>query len=110
MNHMVPGLTGDKMSSSEENSKIDVLDSADVVKSKIQRAVCEIDNLENNGILAFIKNVFLPIFNSFKICSDDECKLYFEYNDLENDFKEKKLSAELLKSNVADTLNKLMEP
>ena len=110
MNHMVPGLTGDKMSSSEENSKIDVLDSAEQVVSKINRAVCDVDNLENNGVLAFTKNVFLPLFNSFKICSNDECKLYYEYEDLENDFKAKKLSAEQLKSGVADALNRLMEP
>jgi len=37
MNPMVPGLTGTKMSSSEENSKIDLLDSAAQVKKKIKR-------------------------------------------------------------------------
>lgn len=110
MNHMIPGLTGDKMSSSEENSKIDVLDSAEKVESKIKQAVCDLDNLENNGILAFTKYVFLPLLNQFKICSAEECKMYFEYDKIENDFKEKKLSPEDLKKGVADALNRLMDP
>lgn len=110
MNHMVPGLTGDKMSSSEENSKIDVLDSAESVVNKINNALCEIENLENNGVLAFTKTVILPLFNSFKICSNDECKLYYEYNELERDFKEGKLTGQQLKTGVSHTLNRLMEP
>lgn len=110
MNHMIPGLTGDKMSSSEENSKIDVLDSAEAVKSKIARAVCDVENLESNGVLAFIKYVVLPLFASFKVCSAEECKLYYEYDQLEADFREKRISADQLKSGVADALNKLMDP
>jgi len=110
MNHMIPGLTGNKMSSSEENSKIDVLDSAEQVVKKINAAVCDVESLDNNGVLAFIKIVILPIFNSFKACSSDTCKLYYEYEDIERDFKENKLSAEQLKTGVAETLNKLMEP
>ena len=37
MNPMVPGLTGSKMSSSEEDSKIDLLDSAASVKKKLKK-------------------------------------------------------------------------
>ena len=35
MNPMVPGLTGDKMSSSDANSKIDLLDTPAQIKQKI---------------------------------------------------------------------------
>merc|ERR1719208_806804 len=41
MNPMVPGLTGSKMSSSEEDSKIDLLDSAAAVKKKLKKAFYE---------------------------------------------------------------------
>lgn len=61
MNPMVPGLTGGKMSSSEEDSKIDLLDSAPQLKKKLKKAFCEPGNIENNGILAFCKSVLFPL-------------------------------------------------
>lgn len=110
MNHMIPGLTGDKMSSSEAHSKIDVLDSAEQVRTKIAHSLCDVNNLENNGVLAFTKYVILPLFGSFKVCSGNECKQYYEYADLEKDFIEQRLSADHLKNNVAEALNGLMIP
>ncbi|KAI5475638.1 tyrosyl-tRNA synthetase [Pseudohyphozyma bogoriensis] len=61
MNTMVPGLAGGKMSSSEPDSKIDFLDGPDVVKRKIQKAVCGPGEVEGNGVLAFIRHVIIPI-------------------------------------------------
>lgn len=61
MNPMVPGLAGGKMSSSEEDSKIDLLDSAANVKKKLKKAFCEPGTVEDNGVLAFIKHVLFPI-------------------------------------------------
>ena len=57
----VPGLTGGKMSSSEEDSKIDLIDSAAQVKKKLKKAFCEPGNIENNGILSFSKHVLFPL-------------------------------------------------
>jgi len=61
MNAMVPGLAGGKMSSSDPNSKIDFLDSAEVVRKKISKAFCEEGNTTENGILAFLEAVLIPI-------------------------------------------------
>ncbi|WVQ82222.1 phosphoribosylaminoimidazolesuccinocarboxamide synthase [Cryptococcus sp. DSM 104549] len=61
MNAMVPGLSGGKMSSSDPKSKIDFLDSAADVKSKIKAALCPPGEVENNGVLAFIKAVLIPV-------------------------------------------------
>jgi tyrosyl-tRNA synthetase len=61
MNPMVPGLSGGKMSSSEPKSKIDFLDSAAEVKSKLKAAVCTPGDVENNGVLAFVKAVLIPV-------------------------------------------------
>uniref|UniRef100_A0A915EEM8 Tyrosine--tRNA ligase n=1 Tax=Ditylenchus dipsaci TaxID=166011 RepID=A0A915EEM8_9BILA len=62
MNPMVPGLTGSKMSSSEENTKIDLLDSSEVVGRKINSAACSKKSSgKENGILSFFKYVVLPI-------------------------------------------------
>ncbi|KLO10221.1 tyrosine tRNA ligase [Schizopora paradoxa] len=62
MNEMVPGLTaGGKMSASDPNSKIDLLDPPEVVKRKIKSAFCEEGNIEANGPLSFVKAVLIPI-------------------------------------------------
>ncbi|KAI0064844.1 tyrosine tRNA ligase [Artomyces pyxidatus] len=61
MNAMVPGLAGGKMSSSDPDSKIDFLDPPDAVRKKIKKAFCEEGNITENGILAFVKAVLIPI-------------------------------------------------
>ena len=61
MNPMVPGLQGTKMSSSDEDSKIDLLDSAAGVKKKLKKAFCEPGNIADNGILSFCKYVIVPV-------------------------------------------------
>lgn len=60
-NFTVPGLTGGKMSSSEEESKIDLLDSPSVVKKKLKKAFCEPGNIADNGVLAFAKHVIFSL-------------------------------------------------
>merc|ERR1719361_1879950 len=61
MNPMVPGLTGTKMSSSDADSKIDLLDNASAVKKKLKKAFCEPGNITDNGILSFSKYVIFPV-------------------------------------------------
>ena len=61
MNTMVPGLAGGKMSSSDPNSKIDILDTPEAVRKKIRLAFCEEGNVEENGVLAFVQAVLIPI-------------------------------------------------
>ncbi|KAJ7262768.1 hypothetical protein B0H12DRAFT_1104365 [Mycena haematopus] len=61
MNAMVPGLAGGKMSSSDPNSKIDFLDAPEVVRKKIKAAFCEEGNVADNGVLAFLEAVLIPI-------------------------------------------------
>lgn len=57
---LLPGLTGDKMSASDANSKIDLLDSTDEVKRKVNKAHCPQGELEGNGVMAFIEHVIFP--------------------------------------------------
>lgn len=49
------------MSSSDPDSKIDFLDTPEAVKRKIKKAFCEEGNVTENGLLAFIKAVLIPI-------------------------------------------------
>lgn len=60
MNSMVPGLTGGKMSASDPDSKIDLLDSAEVVRKKIKKAFAVPKQVEENGLLSFVEYVLLP--------------------------------------------------
>jgi tyrosyl-tRNA synthetase len=61
MNAMVPGLAGGKMSASDPKSKIDFLDSTEEVRKKVSRAFCEEGNITDNGLLAFLQAVLIPI-------------------------------------------------
>ena len=49
------------MSASDPDSKIDLLDSAAQVKKKLKKAFCEPGNVADNGVLAFVKHVLLPL-------------------------------------------------
>jgi len=116
MNPMVPGLTGTKMSSSEEDSKIDLLDSPAAVKRKLKRAFCEPGNVEANGVLAFVKHVLfaiLPASDGFTVERDESNGgniTYMEYQDLETSFSKEELHPADLKAAVEKYLNLLLDP
>nr|XP_019010815.1 phosphoribosylaminoimidazolesuccinocarboxamide synthase [Kwoniella pini CBS 10737]OCF49596.1 phosphoribosylaminoimidazolesuccinocarboxamide synthase [Kwoniella pini CBS 10737] len=61
MNAMVPGLSGGKMSASDPKSKIDFLAQPADIKASIKAALCPPGEIENNGVVAFIKAVLIPI-------------------------------------------------
>jgi len=119
MNKMVGGLTGGKMSSSDPNSKIDLLDSAKQVEKKLKKAFCEEGNIENNPILNFIKNVIIPINclssgkESFEITRPEKYggnTLYESYEALEKAFADKEIHPGDLKMSAANAINKLLDP
>ncbi|OMJ18818.1 Tyrosine-tRNA ligase, cytoplasmic [Smittium culicis] len=119
MNPMVPGLQGSKMSSSEENSKVDLLDDAKSVEKKLKKAFCEEGNVENNGILSFIQYAIFPIFDyhstikSFSILRPEQYGGNVEYTDFEklkSDFAEKLIHPGDLKNSAAKAINTLLDP
>lgn len=116
MNPMIPGLAGGKMSSSEEDSKIDLLDSAAKVKSKIKKAFCEPGNIEDNGLLKFVKHVVFPMFpagEGFQIRRKPEFggdKCFEKYEDLEAYFASQELHPGDLKAAVEVYINRLLDP
>lgn len=116
MNPMVPGLAGGKMSSSEEDSKIDLLDSAANVKKKIKRAFCEPGNITDNGLLSFVKHVLFSIFKEgegFEVQRKPENGgnlVFTKYEDLEAIFAAEKLHPGDLKISVEVYINRLIEP
>ncbi|XP_016345649.1 tyrosine--tRNA ligase, cytoplasmic-like isoform X1 [Sinocyclocheilus anshuiensis] len=113
MNPMVPGLTGGKMSSSEEESKIDLLDKNQEVKKKLKKAFCEPGNVENNGVMSFVKHVLFPLHSEFIIKRDPKWggdKVYTDYEEVERDFAAEQIHPGDLKASVELALNKLLDP
>jgi len=149
MNAMVPGLGGGKMSSSDPNSKIDFLDPPDDIRRKIKRSFCEEGNIVDNGLLAFLAAVLIPI-SEMRLeqrigkLSVDEAEgqntpsdqtpfvtddapdgtvytvhrdpkyggpmHYCSFHELQTDFLEKRLHPGDLKTSVANSLIKLLDP
>jgi len=118
MNPMVPGLTGDKMSASVEDSKIDLLDTKDQIKKKLKKAFCEPGNIENNGVLAFCKSVIFPLIeikkqNGLIIPRSAQYGgpvSFSNYTQLEEGFVKQDVHPGDLKNGVAEYLNELLEP
>lgn len=116
MNCMVPGLTGAKMSSSEEDSKIDLLDSPEAVKKKLKKAFCEPGNIAENGVLAFVKHVIFPIYiqdKKFVVPRPEQFggNLEFDsYEDIEESFASQDLHPGDLKLAVENYINQLLAP
>ncbi|WFD36808.1 tyrosine--tRNA ligase [Malassezia cuniculi] len=143
MNAMVPGMNGAKMSSSDADSKIDFLDTPADIARKIKSAYCMEGEVENNGVLAFVGAVLMPIIRlrnesvaGGQTLSDGISKSwvsesapantlfsisrpekfgggsidYSTYEELVNDFRERKVHPADLKKAVIDALCTLLEP
>jgi tyrosyl-tRNA synthetase len=106
MNPMVPGLTGTKMSSSEENTKIDLLDTPDVIEQKIKSADCpKTADGTDNGVIAFFKYVVFPIRESVVFSNG----LKFDnVSDLIAAFNDDRVSEEQLKTMLTGFLNEVL--
>ncbi|OIR56184.1 MAG: tyrosyl-tRNA synthetase, partial [Amphiamblys sp. WSBS2006] len=61
MNPLMPGMQGDKMSSSDANSKIDILEDEETMKKKMMKGFCKAGTLENNAPLFFSRMVLFPL-------------------------------------------------
>lgn len=114
MNPLIPGLIGEKMSSSIEASKIDMLDDEQTVNKKIKNAVCEEGN-SNNGLMAFMKYVVMVTKQdnkkSFVVKRPEKFggrKEYKTYDAIEKDFSSKKLHPLDLKNAMAEEINLLL--
>lgn len=117
MTPIIPGLVGKKMSASDEKTKIDLLDDEQTVINKIKNAYCEEGVVEDNGVLAFIKNVIMVLKQDKKESFIIERPAKFggnisfkSYNDLEKAFANKKIHPLDLKGALSKEINRLLEP
>ncbi len=119
MNPMVPGLAGGKMSASDPDSKIDILDTADVVRKKLRKAYAAPGAIEGNGIMSFIEYVLLPLNalrhdngkGNFTIEQHNaENLVYHDMDSIKADYKSEKLTPQLLKAGTTTALVDLLAP
>ncbi|MCJ1369569.1 hypothetical protein MMC20_000781 [Loxospora ochrophaea] len=120
MNSMVPGLAGGKMSASDPDSKIDLLDTPEVLKKKLKKAYAVPKEIEGNGIVSFVEYVLLPVsalktggkgrFVVERREGEGEALVYENIETLKEDYRADKLTPQLLKSGVANALLEILEP
>lgn len=115
MTPLIPGLIGKKMSASDPQSKIDLLDDPKTVEDKIRNAYCEAGIVEDNGVLAFLKYVIMVLKvdrkEKFVVERPEKFggKLEFtDYAEIEDLFVKKKLHPLDLKNAVAKEINLLL--
>ena len=115
MNPMIRGLVGKQMSSSVENTKIDLLDDEKKVSNKIRGAEC-VEGRIDNGLMALLKYLI------FVLKSDKKEKfiierqekfggnvVYSSYEDMEKDFLLKKLHPLDVKNALTKEINNLLK-
>lgn len=121
MNPMVPGLAGGKMSASDPDSKIDILDTAEVVRKKLRKAYAAAGEVEGNGIISFVEYVLLPISSlqspdgkGHFVCERREGEgdplVYENIESLKEDYRADKLTPQLLKAGASAALVDLLAP
>ncbi|KAK6090547.1 hypothetical protein P3W45_000270 [Vairimorpha bombi] len=100
MNPMIPGLNSEKMSSSDKESKIDLLDSYEDIKLKIGKC-----SVETEGLLSLYKFIIFPY------CDIKNIKVIIDGVEYEKEaFLSKKFDEKSVKDTAADMINKLVEP
>ena len=113
---MIPGLKGTKMSSSVEDSKIDLLDPAESISKKIRKAEAAPRIVEDNGVIAIVEYILLPAAGlkgnkEFQVeRRDQEPLVYTDIEALREDYRNDVLTPQLLKPAVAAGLVSLMAP
>lgn len=114
MNPLLPGLVGKKMSASDPNTKIDLLEDSESVKKKLNKAEF-IEGDADNGVMAFLE-YFLMIVKKdnkekFLIERPEKFGGNVEYSDFESikkDVLSKKLHPMDVKFAVAKEISKIL--
>lgn len=107
-----------KMSSSNVKTKINIIDSANQIKKKINSTYCLEGDVNDNTLLILLDKIVFPVLNrlnkSFTIVKPEKFGggtiVYNKYEDVVNDFKDKKLHPSDFKLGVHSMLSDFLEP
>jgi len=104
---------GSKMSSSESHSLISLRDPKKEIERKINKAYCPEGVIEENPILQILKLIIFPRYNSIKIERPKKFggnKSFKSYEELEKDYKNKKIHPQDLKNTTSKMLVEVLKP
>lgn len=105
----------EKMSASDANTKIDILDTPKDIRKKFSKVFCVEGEINGDYTLYLIKTLLFPILNDIKkkffVNRPEKYGgnvTYMTYQEIENDFLDKKLYPADLKNAVSDILIDLL--
>lgn len=118
LNYLIPGLgESGKMSSSEPNSKLDLDDTDEIIKKKINKAHCADGVVEGNGLLALLRFVVFKYLNkeskSFVINRPEKYGgtiTFNNYTEVEEAFASRQLASVDLKMGITEEMVKIIKP
>ncbi|QSG09883.1 tyrosine--tRNA ligase [Halapricum desulfuricans] len=114
---LLSGLSGGKMSASEEASKVNLNDSPEAVAEKLNDAYCPMGEREDNGVLEYVQHLVFPILDehdeSFVVERPEKYGgdlVYDSYEQLESDFLEEELHPQDLKNAAGEYISDVIDP
>jgi tyrosyl-tRNA synthetase len=114
---LLSGLSGGKMSASDEASKVNLTDDRETVVEKLREAYCPAGEREDNGVLEYLEYLVFPVLDErgedFHIERPDEYGgdlTYGTYADLEADFVEGELHPADLKPAAGAYISEVIAP
>ncbi len=114
---LLSGLSGGKMSASDDSSKINLTDSVEAVEEKINDAYCPMGETEENGVLEYIEYLVFPVLDergeNFVVERPEKYGgdlIYESYDELEADFVSEELHPADLKPAAATYISEVIDP
>jgi tyrosyl-tRNA synthetase len=114
---LLSGLTGGKMSASEESSKVNLTDDDEAVEEKIEGAYCPAGEVEDNGVLEYLRFLVFPVLEErderFIVERPEKYGgdlVYDDYESLEDDYVTGELHPADLKPAAADAISDVIDP
>jgi tyrosyl-tRNA synthetase len=114
---LLSGLSGGKMSASDESSKVNLNDSPEAVVEKIEAAYCPAGEREDNGVLEYLEYLVFPILDErgeeLVVERPEEYGgnlTYETYDDLEADFLSGELHPADLKPAAGEAISEVIAP
>jgi tyrosyl-tRNA synthetase len=114
---LLSGLSGGKMSASDEASKVNLTDSPEEVEEKINAAYCPMGETEDNGVLEYLEYLVFPVLDErgepFVVERPEEYGgdlVYGSYDEVEADFLSEELHPADLKGGAAAAISDVIAP
>ncbi|AYV82183.1 MAG: tyrosyl-tRNA synthetase [Homavirus sp.] len=107
----------EKMSSSDNNSKIDLLDTKNQIKAKINKCYCLAGDIKDNCLMNILEKLLFPMMKykglDFIINRPDKYGgpiVYTEFDNVKNDFEKELLHPSDFKMGITDGFDTIIKP